>query len=125
MAASNATVLVKAPRSRRRRLSSENQHSTRLSQDALVGVKCRWNRGRLRSQSWISLVLWVFRLSSTRCTSRSGGTPPLDPAEKGAELHAAVALLAGTDRLARLHVERGKQVDRAMATVAVCGSLSF
>jgi hypothetical protein len=40
IAASRSPVLVKAPRSRRQRLSSANQHSTRLSQEALVGVRC-------------------------------------------------------------------------------------
>src|SRR5688572_18611343 len=49
IAVSSSSVLVKAPRSRRRRLSSANQHSTRLSQDAEVGVKCRRQRGRLVS----------------------------------------------------------------------------
>ena len=30
-----------------------------MAQDALVGVKCRWKRGRLANQFRISAVLWV------------------------------------------------------------------
>jgi hypothetical protein len=53
---------------------SANQRSTRLSQEALVGVKCRWKRGCLTSQFLTVGALWVERLSQTRWTSRSAGT---------------------------------------------------
>ena len=39
--------------------------------------------------------------------------------QEGAELLAAVALLAGANHRARLHVERGKEVQRAVALVVV------
>ena len=40
-------------------VSSPNQRSTWLSQEALVGVKWACQRGRLANQSRIALVLWV------------------------------------------------------------------
>src|SRR4029078_309834 len=55
-------------------VSSENQRSTRLSQEALVGVKCTASGGWLISQRFTAGVLWVEALSKTRCTSRSAGT---------------------------------------------------
>jgi hypothetical protein len=55
-------------------VSSENQRSTRLSQDELVGVKCMTNRGWFVSQRFTAGVLCVEALSKTRCTSRSAGT---------------------------------------------------
>ena len=39
-------------------VSSANHRSTRLSHDPYVGVKCTWNRGRLRNQLRINAVLW-------------------------------------------------------------------
>jgi hypothetical protein len=38
---------------------SANQRSTRLSQDALVGVKCTWNRGWRTNQRRTDAVLCV------------------------------------------------------------------
>jgi len=55
-------------------VSSENQRSTRLSQEALVGVKCGTNLGCAVSQRFTAGVLWVETLSTTRCTSVSAGT---------------------------------------------------
>jgi hypothetical protein len=55
-------------------VSSENHRSTRLSQDELVGVRCRTNRGCAVSQRFTAGVLWVEALSRTRCTLRSEGT---------------------------------------------------
>jgi hypothetical protein len=45
------------------RLSTENQHSTRLSHDELVGVKCRCQRRRFlwASQSRTGWLLWADR----------------------------------------------------------------
>jgi len=55
-------------------VSSANQRSTRLSQEALVGVKCTTNLGCAVNQRFTAGVLWVEALSKTRCTSRSAGT---------------------------------------------------
>ncbi len=38
----------------------------------------------------------------------------LDAVEEGAELNAAMMPLAGPDHRARLHVERGEQIDSAV-----------
>jgi len=74
IAASRASVLRCTPRRIWRCVSSPNQRSTMLIQDELVGVKCRWKRGRFASQRRIVGALCVERLSSTRCTSSSLGT---------------------------------------------------
>jgi hypothetical protein len=42
IASSSAATLGNTPRRIRRRVSRANQPSTRLSQEAEVGVKCRW-----------------------------------------------------------------------------------
>jgi hypothetical protein len=47
------------------RVSSENQRSTRLSQDELVGVKWKWNRWWRSSYLLMASVSWVEELSST------------------------------------------------------------
>jgi hypothetical protein len=49
----------------------------------------------------------------------------LDLVEEGAELDAAVAPFAGADHCPGLHVERGEQVDRAVAAVVVRASLGL
>jgi hypothetical protein len=46
MTASRSAVLVKTPRCKRQRVSNANQLSTKLSQEAEVGVKCKRQRGR-------------------------------------------------------------------------------
>jgi hypothetical protein len=52
-------TLGKTPRRSAFSVSSRNQRSTRFSQELLVGVKCRWKRGRLASQRLIIGVLCV------------------------------------------------------------------
>jgi hypothetical protein len=47
---------------------------TWLIHDDPVGVKWTWKRGCLASQSRMTGVLWVARLSQIRCTSNSAGT---------------------------------------------------
>ena len=42
-----------------RLVNSPNQRSTRFSQDPLVGVKCRRNRGWAASHCLIAGVVWV------------------------------------------------------------------
>src|SRR3954447_5268747 len=55
-------------------VSSPNQRSTRLSQDELVGLKCRTKRGCASSQRLTAGVLWVEAVSSTTCKAYSAGT---------------------------------------------------
>ncbi len=59
MSRSSATTLRWAERRSLRQVSSANQRSTRLSQDAEVGVKCRWKRGCRSSHFLTGSVLWV------------------------------------------------------------------
>ena len=51
MSFSSAATILWTPRRSCWSVSSPNQRSTWLSQDELVGVKCRWNRGCAASQS--------------------------------------------------------------------------
>ena len=50
---------VKDPRRMAWRVMIEKKHSTRLSHEQLVGVKCRVTRGFLASQARTSACLWV------------------------------------------------------------------
>ncbi len=74
-------VLVKALR-----LRTENQHSTRLRHDELVGVKCRCQRRRFlwASQSRTGWLLWADRLSKMRSERglRGGAARPRRPARR-------------------------------------------
>ena len=58
MPASSSVTLRCADRRSLRFASSANQRSTGLSHELLAGVKCRWKRGCLISQSLMA-VLWV------------------------------------------------------------------
>ena len=74
-------VLVKALR-----LRTENQHSTRLRHDELVGVKCRCQRRRFlwASQSRTGWLLWADRLSKMTSERglRGGAARPRRPARR-------------------------------------------
>ena len=59
IAVSSWATVLKAPRRMRFSVISAKKRSTRLSQDAEVGVKCRWKRGCAASQRRTSAVLWV------------------------------------------------------------------
>ena len=69
MAATNACTLQKAPRRRRCCVSLLNQLSTRLSNDALVGVKCPVTLGRHEPADPMCLV------GPTRDNRRRGSAP--------------------------------------------------
>ena len=56
MASSNWRVLRWVPRRIQRSVRVANQRSTKLIQEALVGVKWRWKRGWRASQRWMSGV---------------------------------------------------------------------
>jgi hypothetical protein len=57
--ASSAVTVRWAERRSLRLVSSANHRSTRLSQEALAGVKCRWNRGWRSSHFLTSGVVRV------------------------------------------------------------------
>ena len=67
-------------------VSIANQHSTRLSQDAQVGVKCRWKRGRMAQPALDGRGLVCGELSMTRWTSQSARDMLVDRVEELAEL---------------------------------------
>src|SRR5262245_16752318 len=73
----------------------------------------------------MSLVLWVAELSSTRCTSRSGGRLASISSRKLAELDRAVAWEALADHLAGGHIERGKQAGGAVSNIVVGAPLGL
>ena len=54
-----SVTLVKVPRRMACRVMIEKKHSTRFSQEQLVGVKCRWIRGFLVSRAMTFGYLWV------------------------------------------------------------------
>ncbi len=75
MARSKACVLAWAPRRTCFSVRSPNQRSTRFSHEALVGVKCAWNRGRLASHRRISAVLsLLLNVPGRTGTQARGGT---------------------------------------------------
>ena len=53
------TANTELPRRMRRVVITAKKRSTRLSHEALVGVKCSLKRGCLSSQAFTSGVLWV------------------------------------------------------------------
>ncbi len=59
MAFSSSATLWKTPRRMLLSVMSAKKRSTRLSQEAEVGVKWRWKRGCLSSQRLTVGVLWV------------------------------------------------------------------
>ena len=59
MARSSLRTESKLPRRMAWLVMSANQRSTRLSQEALVGVKWMWNRGCAASSSFTLGCLWV------------------------------------------------------------------
>ena len=54
MACSSSVTLLNVPRRMRLMVISAKNRSTRLSQEAEVGVKCRWKRGCLASHAFTS-----------------------------------------------------------------------
>ncbi len=84
-----------------------------------MGVKWRWNRGWRTSHRWISGVLWVETLSTTRWTSRSSGTRAVDEVQEASELDGPVAFGHVGDDLARCHVERRVEVGGAASHVVM------
>jgi len=97
------------------RASTENQLSARLAHDALVGVKCRCRRARLRlgwaSQSLTGLGLWANRLSHMMWTSMRAGGVQVDPLEEREHVGPGVALSGLVEQLAGCRVERGEQIE--------------
>ena len=73
MAFSSARIEPKRPRLSWRAVRMENQHSTKLSQEADVGVKCKRTRGCRSSQRWMVGLLWVLaRVHESQATSLCG-----------------------------------------------------
>jgi hypothetical protein len=59
MAVVRSATEVKMPRRMAWRVRMEKKHSTRLSHEQLVGVKCRCIRGLRASQALTLACLWV------------------------------------------------------------------
>ena len=59
MALTSWRTEVKEPRRMAWRVMTEKKHSTRLSQEQPVGVKCKRTRGFFSSQAFTPGCLWV------------------------------------------------------------------
>ena len=111
MAASSSRVLRCTPRRSCFSVSRANQRSTRLSQDALVGVKCRWKRG-WRSQPAVDQRRLVGAVVvENQVDVQLGGHRRVDRVEELAELDGPMAAMALADDLARSW-RRGRRTAR-------------
>ncbi len=102
-------------------MSCANQPSTRFSHDELVGVKCRCHRSRrgCASHSATGGALCAERLSNTTCTSRSARHVQVDPFEERQHIVGRVLLAGLVQDLTGPDVQRGEQIDGAVAFVVM------
>jgi hypothetical protein len=85
--------------------------STRFSQDAYVGVKCRWTRGWLASLHLGVLVGGVVVQHDMQLTARVATGDQLEEVQ---ELAVPVVGLAGVGHLPGGDLQRGEQGGRAV-----------
>src|SRR3954469_10455434 len=105
MSVSRSATLRWTPRRSIRVVSSAKSRSTRLSQELLVGVKCRWKRG--------------WRTSQRRISGVFGGDLAVELVEELAELGGAVLAMQAAVDVAGGHIECGEQAGGAVADVGV------
>ena len=86
-------------------------------------MKCMWKRGCLASQSLTAGVLWVDRLSQTRCTASSARYGLVDRAQEFLELDRPMLGVELRNHGAVGDVERREQVDHAVTGVIVGAAL--
>ena len=118
IACSNSRVLRWMPRRICFSVNSANQRSTRLSQEAEVGVKCRWKRGRLASQRRIP---WVLRavVVQDEVHLEFCGHVACDGIEKSAKLAGTMTTMKLAQHVTAGHVESREQAGGAVAFVVV------
>ena len=106
-------------------VSAANQRSTRLIQEAPVGVKCRWKRGCRASQRWMGGVLWVAGVVEDQMHVEPAGTRRSIVVEELPELEGAMPPMALADDLPVLDVEGGEERGGAVAHVVVGAPLRW
>lgn len=94
-----------------------NHRSAMLSQDALVGVKCRWKRGRLRSQRWMTGVFVRREIVEHQVNFQLLRNAGVDGVQELLELGRSVATVHLTNDVTRLGVERCEQRRGAVTDV--------
>ena len=89
-----------------------------FSEEALVGVKCRWKRGCLESHALTLSVVWGRVGVEHRAHLARLRHMPVDAARELQGLKCPVARLAFAEHPARCHAEHREQRGRAVALVA-------
>ena len=107
-----------------RSVSSENQRSTRLTDEAPIGVKWRCNRGRFSSHRRIraDYACHSYRESDVRPNEVGRG---LDGVEKLTEFSGPMSLKKLPNDAARLDFQRGEERVRAMAAIVMRAALDL
>lgn len=109
-------TLPKVPPRMRLRVISANQRSIRLSQDVLVGVKCRWYRGEPGLDRRM-LVGGAVVQDQVDLAPPWGAA--LDAPQEADEPDVPTARLAAADHGATEHIERREEGGRAVTQVVV------
>ena len=125
MVVSSSRVERKLPRRICFSVKAANQRSTRFSQLAEVGVKCRWKRGRLSSQRWMGGRLVGAVVVQDQVHIHVGGHVGFDGVEELAKFGAAVPAVQFSDHLAGLGIEGGKQGRGAVAHIVVSATFGL
>src|SRR5439155_9982346 len=118
MAPLSSATLLKAPRRIRFRVISAKKRSTMLSQEAEVGVKCKWKRMGFEPALY-SRSLMRGIIVNDEMEIETGGGLLVDQSEKAQELAMSMPRHAGPDNLAIQHVQRCEQGGGAVAFVIV------
>ena len=96
-----------------------------LSQDALVGVKCTWNRGGFARHPRIHFGFMGAVVVHNEMDIEIGGNSSVDSIEEFAKLNAATATVAFPNDHAGLHIQSGEKRGRAVPCMVVCPALNL
>src|SRR3954453_22697854 len=119
MSVSRSATLRWTPGRSSRVVSSAKSRSTRLSQELLVGVKCRWKRG-VADEPAADLGGFVGGVVvQDEVHVVLGGDLAVELVEELAELGGAVLAVQAAVDVAGGHIECGEQAGRAVADVGV------
>ena len=121
MASMSWSSELNVPRRSRRSVSNENQPSTRLSHEELVGVKCRCHRSRLGCANHLATggALWAERLSKHDVDVEVVRHVEVDQLEEGKDVLGGVVLLRVEEDLAGRDVEGSEEIGRPVTLVVM------